>query len=54
MVVHAVSYLKANRHKMENLSYNLSVGNISVSAKEVEAIADSRVPTTQKELRSFM
>jgi hypothetical protein len=41
-------------HEMEYLGYTLSVGKISVSTKKVEAVADWLVPTTQKEVRSFV
>jgi hypothetical protein len=39
---------------MVYLGYNVSAGKISVSTKKVEAIADWPVPTTQKEVRSFV
>jgi hypothetical protein len=39
---------------MEYLGYNVSVDKISVSTKKVEAVADGPVPTTQKEVRSFV
>jgi hypothetical protein len=39
--------------EMKYLGDTLSAGNISVSSKKVEAVADWLVPTTQKEIRSF-
>jgi hypothetical protein len=39
---------------MEFLGYNVSVGKISDSTQEVEAVAYWLVPTTQKEVRSFV
>jgi hypothetical protein len=39
---------------MEFLGYTVSTGKISVSTKKVEAVADWTVPTTQKEVRSFV
>jgi hypothetical protein len=39
---------------MEYLGYTVSAGKISVSTKKVEAVADWPVPTTQKEVRSFV
>jgi hypothetical protein len=40
--------------EMEYLGYIVSAGKISVSTKIVEAVADWPVPTTQKEVRSFV
>jgi hypothetical protein len=40
--------------EMEYLGYTVSAGKISVSTKKVEAVADWPVPTTQKEVRSFV
>jgi hypothetical protein len=40
--------------EMEYLGYTVSVGKMSVSTKKVEAVADWLVPTTQKEVRSFV
>jgi hypothetical protein len=40
-------------HEMGYLGYTVSVGK-SVSTKKVEAVADWQVPTTQKEVRSFV
>jgi hypothetical protein len=40
--------------EMECLGYTISPGQISVSTKKVEAVADWPVPTTQKEVRSFV
>jgi hypothetical protein len=40
--------------EMEYLGYTVSASKISVSAKKVEAVADWPVPTTQKEVRSFV
>jgi hypothetical protein len=40
--------------EMQYLGYRVSTGKISVSTKKVEADADWRVPTTQKEVRSFV
>jgi hypothetical protein len=40
--------------EMEYLGYTVSAGNISVSTKKVEAVADRPVPKTQKEVRSFV
>jgi hypothetical protein len=40
--------------EMEYLGYTLSVGKIPLSTKKVEAVADWPVPTTQKEVRSFV
>jgi hypothetical protein len=40
--------------EMEYLGYNLSAGKNSVSTKKVEAVASWLVPTTQKEVRSFV
>jgi hypothetical protein len=40
--------------EMEYLGYTVSAGKISVSTKKVEAAADWLVPTTQKEVRSFV
>jgi hypothetical protein len=39
---------------MECLGYIVSAGKILVSTKKVEAVADLPVPTTQKEVRSFV
>jgi hypothetical protein len=39
---------------MEYLGYTLTVGTISVSTKKVEAVAYWPLPTTQKEVRSFV
>jgi hypothetical protein len=39
---------------MEYLGYTVSVGQISVSTKKVEAVSEWPVPTTQKEVRSFV
>jgi hypothetical protein len=40
--------------EMEYLGYTVSAGKIAVSTKKVEAVADWQVPTTQKEVRSFV
>jgi hypothetical protein len=40
--------------EMEYLGYTVSAGKISVSTKTVEAVANMLVPTTQKEVRSFV
>jgi hypothetical protein len=40
--------------EMGYLGYTVSAGKISVSTKKVEAVADWPVPTTQKEVRSFV
>jgi hypothetical protein len=40
--------------EMEYLGFTVSTGKISVSTKKVEAVADWPVPTTQKEVRSFV
>jgi hypothetical protein len=40
--------------EMEYLGYTVSNGKISVSTKKVEAVADWPMPTTQKEVRSFV
>jgi hypothetical protein len=40
--------------EMEYLGCTVSDGKISVSTKKVEAVADWPVPTTQKEVRSFV
>jgi hypothetical protein len=40
--------------EMEYLGYTVSAGKTSVSTKKVKAVADWRVPTTQKEVRSFV
>jgi hypothetical protein len=40
--------------EMEYLGYTVSAGKISVSTKKVEAVAYWPVPTTQKEVRSFV
>jgi hypothetical protein len=40
--------------EMEYLGYTVSAGKISVSTKKVEAVAGWPVPTTQKEVRSFV
>jgi hypothetical protein len=40
--------------EMEYLGYTVSTGKIFVSTKKVEAVADRQVPTTQKEVRSFV
>jgi hypothetical protein len=40
--------------EMEYMGYIVSDGKISVSTKKVEAVAHWRVPTTQKEVRSFV
>jgi hypothetical protein len=40
--------------EMEYLGYNVSAGKILVSSKKVEAVADCLVPTTHKEVRSFV
>jgi hypothetical protein len=37
-----------------NMGYTVSAWHISVSTKKVEAVADLPVPTTQKEVRSFV
>jgi hypothetical protein len=39
---------------MEYLGYTVSAGKIYVSTKKVEAVADMPIPTTQKEVRSFV
>jgi hypothetical protein len=39
---------------MEPLGYTVSTGKTSVSTKKVEAVADRPMPTTQKEVRSFV
>jgi hypothetical protein len=39
---------------MEYFDYTVSDGKISVSTKKVEAVGDWPVPTTQKEVRSFV
>jgi hypothetical protein len=39
---------------MEYMGYTVSDGEISVFTKKVEAVADWPVPTTQKEVRSFV
>jgi hypothetical protein len=39
---------------MEYLGYAVSGGKISVSTKKVEAVANWAMPTTQKEVRSFV
>jgi hypothetical protein len=39
---------------MEYLGYTVLDGKIYVSTKKVEAVADWQVPTTQKEVRSFV
>jgi hypothetical protein len=39
---------------MEYLGYTVPSGIISVSTKKVKAVADWPVPTTQKEVRSFV
>jgi hypothetical protein len=36
------------------LGYTVSAGKTLVSTKKVEAVADLPVPTTQKEVRSFV
>jgi hypothetical protein len=40
--------------EMEYLGYTVSTGKISVPTTKVEAVGDSPVPTTQKEIRSFV
>jgi hypothetical protein len=40
--------------EMEYLGYKMPIGKISVSTKKVEAVADWPLPTTQKEVRSFV
>jgi hypothetical protein len=40
--------------EMEYVGYTMSAGKISVSTKNVEAVADWPVPTTLKEVRSFV
>jgi hypothetical protein len=40
--------------EMEYLGYTVSVGQISISTKKVEAVANWPVPTTQKEVRNFL
>jgi hypothetical protein len=40
--------------EMVYLAYIVSTGKISVSTKKVEAVGDLPVPTTQKEVRSFV
>jgi hypothetical protein len=40
--------------EMKYMGFTVSAGKISVSTKKVEAVADWRVPTTQKEVRSFV
>jgi hypothetical protein len=40
--------------KMEYLNLTMLAGKISVSTKKVKAVADWPVPTTQKEIRSFV
>jgi hypothetical protein len=40
--------------EMEYLGYTLPAGKISVSTKNVEAVADWPMPKTQKEVRSFV
>jgi hypothetical protein len=40
--------------EMEYLGYTVSAGKISASTKKVEAVADWHVPTTQKEIGSFV
>jgi hypothetical protein len=39
---------------MEYLGFTVSTVKISVSTENVEAVADGLVPTTQKEVRSFV
>jgi hypothetical protein len=39
---------------MEYMGYIVSAGKISVSTKKVEAVADLPMPTTHKEVRSFV
>jgi hypothetical protein len=39
---------------MEYLGYSVFVGKISVPTKKVEAVADWPVPTTHKEVRTFV
>jgi hypothetical protein len=39
---------------MECLGYIVSASKISVSTKEVEAVEDGLVPSTQKEVRNFV
>jgi hypothetical protein len=39
---------------MEYMGYTVSASKISVSTKKVEAVANWPVPTTQKEVRSFV
>jgi hypothetical protein len=41
-------------HEMEYLGYTVFVGKISVSTKKVKAVAKWLMPTTQKEVRSFV
>jgi hypothetical protein len=41
-------------HGMEYLGYTVSAGKIYVSTNKVEAVEDWLVPTTQKEVRSFV
>jgi small nuclear ribonucleoprotein (snRNP)-like protein len=40
--------------EMEYLGYHVCAGKIAVSTEKVEAVADWPVPTTQKEVRSFV
>jgi hypothetical protein len=40
--------------EMEYIGCNVSTGKISISTQKVEAVADLPVPTTQKEVRSFV
>jgi hypothetical protein len=41
-------------HEMGCLGYTVTAGKISVSTKNVEAVVDWPVPTTHKEVRSFV
>jgi hypothetical protein len=40
--------------EIEYLGYTVSAGEFSVSTKKVEAVAYWPVPTTQKEIRTFV
>jgi hypothetical protein len=40
--------------EMEKLGYIVSIGKISVPTNKAEAVADWPVPTTQKDVRSFV
>jgi hypothetical protein len=42
------------QQEMEYLGYTVLARKVSVSTRKLEAVADKRVPTTQKEVRSFV